>query len=120
MSTQMFQTKRCFRLAPTFSNLLLQPSTEPHTVANRRSCVNGDADKPSEPASEEGSESEGSESSGHSCRNERSVQEKLQVLAAEGLLPAVKVSWTGCGPTLTSSLCVHRALKVCGIACLCC
>uniref|UniRef100_A0A8C0R9V3 Nonsense-mediated mRNA decay factor n=1 Tax=Canis lupus familiaris TaxID=9615 RepID=A0A8C0R9V3_CANLF len=102
MSTQMFQTKRCFRLAPTFSNLLLQPSTEPHTVANRRSCVNGDADKPSEPASEEGSESEGSESSGHSCRNERSVQEKLQVLAAEGLLPAVKVflDWLRANPDL--------------------
>lgn len=43
MSTQMFQTKRCFRLAPTFSNLLLQPS-EP-----RRPCVNGDVDKPADP-----------------------------------------------------------------------
>lgn len=54
------------------------------------------------PASEEGSESEGSESSGHSCRNERSVQEKLQVLAAEGLLPAVKVflDWLRANPDL--------------------
>ncbi|XP_034865697.1 protein SMG5 isoform X1 [Mirounga leonina] len=102
MSTQMFQTKRCFRLAPTFSNLLLQPPSEPHTVASRTPCVNGDADKPSEPASEEGSESEGSESSGRSCRNERSVQEKLQVLAAEGLLPAVKVflDWLRANPDL--------------------
>jgi protein SMG5 len=49
MSTQMFQTKRCFRLAPTFSNLLLQPTTKPHTLASRRPCVNGDVDKPSEP-----------------------------------------------------------------------
>uniref|UniRef100_A0A452UVB5 Nonsense-mediated mRNA decay factor n=1 Tax=Ursus maritimus TaxID=29073 RepID=A0A452UVB5_URSMA len=102
MSTQMFQTKRCFRLAPTFSNLLLQPPSEPQTMASRGPCVNGDADKPSEPASEEGSESEGSESSGHSCRNERSVQEKLQVLAAEGLLPAVKVflDWLRANPDL--------------------
>ncbi|XP_053464278.1 nonsense-mediated mRNA decay factor SMG5 isoform X1 [Nycticebus coucang] len=102
MSTQMFQTKRCFRLAPTFSNLLLQPTTEAHTLVGRRPCVNGDIDKPSEPASEEGSESEGSECSTRSCRNERSVQEKLQVLAAEGLLPAVKVflDWLRTNPDL--------------------
>lgn len=49
MSTQMFQTKRCFRLAPTFSNLLLQPNTEPPATEGRRPCVNGDVDKPSEP-----------------------------------------------------------------------
>lgn len=49
MSTQMFQTKRCFRLAPTFSNLLLQPPAEAHAVASGRPCINGDADKPSEP-----------------------------------------------------------------------
>ncbi|XP_036298277.1 protein SMG5 isoform X5 [Pipistrellus kuhlii] len=102
MSTQMFQTKRCFRLAPTFSNLLLQPSADPHGLAGHRPCVNGDVDKPSEPASEEGSESEASESSGHSCRNERSIQEKLQVLMAEGLLPAVKVflDWLRTNPDL--------------------
>uniref|UniRef100_A0A4X1VXX5 Nonsense-mediated mRNA decay factor n=1 Tax=Sus scrofa TaxID=9823 RepID=A0A4X1VXX5_PIG len=102
MSTQMFQTKRCFRLAPTFSNLLLQPTTEAPSLASRRPCVNGDVDKPSEPASEEGSESEGSESSGRSCRNERSIQEKLQVLMAEGLLPAVKVflDWLRTNPDL--------------------
>nr|XP_023423278.1 protein SMG5 isoform X2 [Cavia porcellus] len=102
MSTQMFQTKRCFRLAPTFSNLLLQPTAAPHTLASCRPCVNGDVDKPSEPASEEGSESEGSESSGRSCRNERSLQEKLQVLTAEGLLPAVKIflDWLRTNPDL--------------------
>ncbi|XP_025234394.1 protein SMG5 [Theropithecus gelada] len=53
-------------------------------------------------SSEEGSESEGSESSGRSCRNERSIQEKLQVLMAEGLLPAVKVflDWLRTNPDL--------------------
>lgn len=102
MSTQMFQTKRCFRLAPTFSNLLLQPTTEPNSVDSHRSCVNGDVDKPLEPASEDGSESEGSESSSCSCRNERSLQEKLQALMAEGLLPAVKVflDWLRTNPDL--------------------
>lgn len=49
MSTQMFQTKRSFRLAPTFSNLLLQPSTEAHTLASRGPCVNGDVEKAVEP-----------------------------------------------------------------------
>ena len=49
MSTQMFQTKRCFRLAPTFSNLLLQPTTEAAASASLRRCVNGDVDRPSEP-----------------------------------------------------------------------
>ncbi|XP_050022388.1 nonsense-mediated mRNA decay factor SMG5 [Alexandromys fortis] len=102
MSTQMFQTKRCFRLAPTFSNLLLQPTTEPNSVDSHRLCVNGDVDKPLEPASEDGSESEGSESSSRSCRNERSLQEKLQALMAEGLLPAVKVflDWLRTNPDL--------------------
>ncbi|XP_038959682.1 nonsense-mediated mRNA decay factor SMG5 isoform X2 [Rattus norvegicus] len=102
MSTQMFQTKRCFRLAPTFSNLLLQPTAEPNSVASHRPCVNGDMEKPLEPASEDGSESEGSESSSRSCRNERSLQEKLQALMAEGLLPAVKVflDWLRTNPDL--------------------
>ncbi|XP_022346916.1 protein SMG5 isoform X3 [Enhydra lutris kenyoni] len=102
MSTQMFQTKRCFRLAPTFTNLPLRPPAEAPGGAGCRPCVNGDADKPSEPASEEGSESEGSASSGRSCRNERSVQEKLRVLAAGGLLPAVKVflDWLRANPDL--------------------
>lgn len=48
MSTQMFQSKRCFRLAPTFSNLLPQPS-EPCSPAGRGPCVNGDTDKPADP-----------------------------------------------------------------------
>lgn len=54
------------------------------------------------PASEDGSESEGSESSSRSCRNERSLQEKLQALMAEGLLPAVKVflDWLRTNPDL--------------------
>ncbi|KAL1774307.1 SMG5 isoform X1 [Sigmodon hispidus] len=63
LSTQMFQTMCCFRLAPTFSNLLLQSTTEHNSVAANRSCVNRDVDKPLGPASEDGSESEGIDSS---------------------------------------------------------
>lgn len=57
---------------------------------------------PPSPASEDGSESEGSESSGRSCPNEHSIQEKLQVLMAEGLLPAVKIflDWLRTNPDL--------------------
>lgn len=49
MSTQMFQPRRCFRLAPTFSNLLPPPAAEPHALASCRPCVNGDVDRPSDP-----------------------------------------------------------------------
>lgn len=67
------------------------------------------------PASEEGSESEGSESSGRSCRNERSIQEKLQVLVAEGLLPAVKVflDWLRTNPDLIVVCAQVRASCLC-------
>ncbi|OXB52655.1 hypothetical protein ASZ78_007998, partial [Callipepla squamata] len=48
MSTQLFQTKRCFRLAPTFSNILLKPSSELHATKGGpdcKPCVHGAADK---------------------------------------------------------------------------
>ncbi|XP_069463214.1 nonsense-mediated mRNA decay factor SMG5 [Ambystoma mexicanum] len=93
MSTQMFQTKRCFRLAPTFSNVLLKPSHD--LAADKQSAskpiVNGDVGKPTEVEPEDGSDSEDSVVSNKSCRNERSLQEKLEVIASEGLLPIVKV-----------------------------
>lgn len=50
MSTQLFQTKRCFRLAPTFSNILLKPNSEPPALKDgieSKPCVNGDLEKPS-------------------------------------------------------------------------
>lgn len=50
MSTQLFQTKRCFRLAPTFSNILLKPNCEPAVLKDgldTKPCVNGDLEKPS-------------------------------------------------------------------------
>uniref|UniRef100_A0A8C3U8K0 Nonsense-mediated mRNA decay factor n=1 Tax=Catharus ustulatus TaxID=91951 RepID=A0A8C3U8K0_CATUS len=93
MSTQLFQTKRCFRLAPTFSNILLKPNSDPAALKDgieSKPCVNGDLEKPS--LAEQGS-SAGQESisSNKSCRNERSLQEKLEIVTNEGLLLTVKV-----------------------------
>ncbi|XP_077183135.1 nonsense-mediated mRNA decay factor SMG5 [Paroedura picta] len=94
MSTQLFQTKRCFRLAPTFSNVLLKPSCEPPAqkeVADSKPCVNGDVEKSGVAEQDDASESEESVASNKSCRNERSLQEKLEIITNEGLLPTVKV-----------------------------
>uniref|UniRef100_A0A8D0GA21 Nonsense-mediated mRNA decay factor n=1 Tax=Sphenodon punctatus TaxID=8508 RepID=A0A8D0GA21_SPHPU len=96
MSTQLFQTKRCFRLAPTFSNVLLKPNHEPAApkeAVDSKPCVNGDLEKPvlAEQVSDDLSDSEDSICSSKSCRNERSLQEKLEILTSEGLLLTVKV-----------------------------
>ncbi|XP_074836886.1 nonsense-mediated mRNA decay factor SMG5 isoform X1 [Carettochelys insculpta] len=94
MSTQLFQTKRCFRLAPTFSNVLLKPAPEPAAlkeVVDSKPCINGDVEKPNFHEQDDLSDSEESISSNKSCRNERSLQEKLEIITNEGLLPTVKV-----------------------------
>uniref|UniRef100_A0A0B8RUC8 Nonsense-mediated mRNA decay factor n=1 Tax=Philothamnus irregularis TaxID=1899461 RepID=A0A0B8RUC8_9SAUR len=96
MSTQLFQTKRCFRLAPTFSNVLLKPGCGPPAPKEAagdggKPCVNGDVERSAAPEPDDVSESEESISSSRSCRNERSLQEKLEIISAEGLLPTVKV-----------------------------
>ncbi|XP_043358019.1 protein SMG5 isoform X1 [Dermochelys coriacea] len=94
MSTQLFQTKRCFRLAPTFSNVLLKPTHEPAAlkeVVDSKPCVNGDMEKPGFPEQDDLSDSEESITSNKSCRNERSLQEKLEIITNEGLLPTVKM-----------------------------
>ncbi|XP_075580446.1 nonsense-mediated mRNA decay factor SMG5 isoform X4 [Pelecanus crispus] len=94
MSTQLFQTKRCFRLAPTFSNILLKPNSEPPLLKDgieSKPCVNGDLEKPSLAEQDDVSDSEESISSNKSCRNERSLQEKLEIVTNEGLLLTVKV-----------------------------
>ncbi|XP_067425507.1 nonsense-mediated mRNA decay factor SMG5 [Emydura macquarii macquarii] len=94
MSTQLFQTKRCFRLAPTFSNVLVKPTHEPAALkeaVDSKPCVNGDVEKPGFAGQDDLSDSEESISSNKSCRNERSLQEKLEIITNEGLLPTVKV-----------------------------
>ncbi|XP_053134220.1 nonsense-mediated mRNA decay factor SMG5 [Hemicordylus capensis] len=95
MSTQLFQTKRCFRLAPTFSNVLLKPNCEAPAqkeAGGGKPCVNGGVVEKSDGAEQDDvSESEESVCSNKSCRNERSLQEKLEIITHEGLLPTVKV-----------------------------
>ncbi|XP_074020528.1 nonsense-mediated mRNA decay factor SMG5 isoform X2 [Numenius arquata] len=94
MSTQLFQTKRCFRLAPTFSNILLKPNSDPPVLKDgleNKPCVNGDLEKPGLADQDDVSDSEESISSNKSCRNERSLQEKLEIVTNEGLLLTVKV-----------------------------
>lgn len=46
MSSQLFQAKRCFRLAPTFSNVLLRPSHTSNTASD--SVPSHEATPPSE------------------------------------------------------------------------
>lgn len=94
MSTQLFQTKRCFRLAPTFSNILLKPSGEQPASKGGlegKPCINGDVEKPGLAEQDNVSDSEESVLSTKSCRNERSLQEKLEIVSNEGLLLTVKV-----------------------------
>uniref|UniRef100_A0A8C6NLQ0 Nonsense-mediated mRNA decay factor n=1 Tax=Nothobranchius furzeri TaxID=105023 RepID=A0A8C6NLQ0_NOTFU len=85
MSSQLFQAKRCFRLAPTFSNMLLRPQAS----ASSTFCVHvmfvsflpADTD----------SDSEGSQRSTQSARSEKTLLEKLEILTNQGLMQVVKV-----------------------------
>lgn len=95
LSSQMFQPKRCFRLAPTFSNVLVRapPEQQAPTTPGQpdRPCVNGLEQGPGPTEHDGGSDSEASEGSNKSVHKEKSSLEKLQVLASEGLLTTVKV-----------------------------
>lgn len=93
MSTQMFQTKRCFRLAPTFTNVFVKPSSEPaaYSAKDQVPLVNGDVEKPNPAEQVEISDSEESVESSKSCHNERTLQERLEVITGEGLLATVKI-----------------------------
>uniref|UniRef100_A0A673B4Y1 Nonsense-mediated mRNA decay factor n=1 Tax=Sphaeramia orbicularis TaxID=375764 RepID=A0A673B4Y1_9TELE len=71
MSSQLFQAKRCFRLAPTFSNVLLRP----------QGSSLSDLD----------SDSEGSQHSSESVPSEKTLLEKLEILTNQGLIQVVKV-----------------------------
>ncbi|XDV40882.1 hypothetical protein PO909_009880 [Leuciscus waleckii] len=105
MSSQLFQAKRCFRLAPTFSNVLLRPAaatnptpdsnpapiqeatppageTPKHTSAE---IANGTNDKDPD------SDSEGSVHSNQSLPTEKTLSERLEILTNQGLIQVVKV-----------------------------
>lgn len=109
MSSQLFQAKRCFRLAPTFSNMLLRPQASsssatptptdtstppsqetPPPLAESLSDVN--------PATANGttendldSDTEGSQHSSQSVPSEKTLLEKLEILTNQGLIQVVKV-----------------------------
>lgn len=107
MSSQLFQSKRCRRLAPTFSNLLLKPQpTPPPSVPTPAPQSDTAAPVPDKtPAQEEvsctangtsdndfDSDSEGSQQSAHSpTPNEKTPLEKMEILTNQGLLQVVKV-----------------------------
>ncbi|XP_063802961.1 nonsense-mediated mRNA decay factor SMG5 isoform X2 [Pseudophryne corroboree] len=93
MSTQMFQTKRCFRLAPTFTNVFVKPVAElvAPSSTEKEPLVNGDVENTNNMEQGEISDSEGSIVSNKSGHNERTLQEKLEVITSEGLLASVKI-----------------------------
>ncbi|OCT69448.1 protein SMG5 [Xenopus laevis] len=93
MSSQMFQSKRSFRLAPTFTNVLLKPAAEPANPTSEAPTplVNGDVEKQNSVEQEDGSDSEESMLSSKSCRNEKTLQERLEIITSEGLLVTVKI-----------------------------
>ncbi|XP_056141944.1 nonsense-mediated mRNA decay factor SMG5 [Lampris incognitus] len=113
MSSQLFQSKRCFRLAPTFSNVLLRPQgssssgnlTPTPTDASDTPIPSQETPPPPvyspcdvNPSTPNGtnqndldSDSEGSQHSNQSVHSEKTLPEKLEILTNQGLLQVVKV-----------------------------
>ncbi|XP_071378079.1 nonsense-mediated mRNA decay factor SMG5 [Centroberyx affinis] len=111
MSSQLFQAKRCFRLAPTFSNVLLRPpgsssSGNPTPTPTDTSATTsqetppppGDSPCDMSPGTANGtneneldSDSEGSQHSNQSVRSEKTLSERLEILTNQGLIQVVKV-----------------------------
>ncbi|KAJ0066685.1 hypothetical protein NL108_017875 [Boleophthalmus pectinirostris] len=109
MSSQLFQAKRCFRLAPTFSiQLLKSPGTPapkaPTTTTPHR--ARPPSQEPTPPQEGEGvgtangtsdtdfeSDSEGSQQNTATSPtpNEKSLLEKMEILTNQGLIQVVKV-----------------------------
>lgn len=111
MSSQLFQAKRCFRLAPTFSNVLLRPQFSPSSGCSTPAQTNVSAVPSQEPPpphedspcnlnpstangtseNDFDSDSEGSQHSTPSVPNEKTLSEKLEILTNQGLIQVVKV-----------------------------
>ncbi|XP_026083420.1 protein SMG5-like isoform X2 [Carassius auratus] len=105
MSSQLFQAKRCFRLAPTFSNVLLRPAAPTNPIPDSNPAPVQEAPPPTgeiprsmSPEIANGtndndpdSESEGSEHSNHSLHSEKTLSERLEILTNQGLIQVVKV-----------------------------
>ncbi|CDQ69685.1 unnamed protein product [Oncorhynchus mykiss] len=110
MSSQLFQAKRCFRLAPTFSNVLLRPhssSTNPTPTDPDASSTTPSQETPPPPGdspcdagpgtangtndNEVDSDSECSVHSNQSVHSEKTLSERLEILTNQGLIQVVKV-----------------------------
>uniref|UniRef100_A0A672JZY1 Nonsense-mediated mRNA decay factor n=1 Tax=Sinocyclocheilus grahami TaxID=75366 RepID=A0A672JZY1_SINGR len=103
MSSQLFQAKRCFRLAPTFSNVLLHPAAPTNPVPESNPAPvqeatphTGEIPQSMSPEIANGtndndSDSEGSEHSNHSFHSEKTLSERLVILTNQGLIQVVKV-----------------------------
>uniref|UniRef100_A0A3B4G6U2 Nonsense-mediated mRNA decay factor n=1 Tax=Pundamilia nyererei TaxID=303518 RepID=A0A3B4G6U2_9CICH len=106
MSSQLFQAKRCFRLAPTFSNMLLRPhaSSSPSIPTPTDSSAPPSqetpppppppplpGDSPCEMNPDLDSDSEGSQHSTESVHSEKTLLEKLEIMTNQGLIQVVKV-----------------------------
>uniref|UniRef100_A0A8D0CLT8 Nonsense-mediated mRNA decay factor n=1 Tax=Scleropages formosus TaxID=113540 RepID=A0A8D0CLT8_SCLFO len=90
MSSQLFQAKRCFRLAPTFSNMLLHPQPAPQPIPDSSASEEMKAPQAGVPPEDE-SDSESSVHSNQSCRSEKTLSERLEILTNQGLILVVKV-----------------------------
>ncbi|XP_076869079.1 nonsense-mediated mRNA decay factor SMG5 [Brachyhypopomus gauderio] len=105
MSSQLFQAKRCFRLAPTFSNVLLRPPNVPNPTPDSDPAPSNEdtpppGDTPSSATAEIAngtndndveSDTEGSEHSNQSFHSEKTLSERLEILTNQGLIQVVKV-----------------------------
>ncbi|XP_051576008.1 nonsense-mediated mRNA decay factor SMG5-like [Myxocyprinus asiaticus] len=105
MSSQLFQAKRCFRLAPTFSNVLLRPPATINPTPDPNPAPSQEVlPPPGETASNISPEiangtndndpdcdSEGSEHSNQSFHSEKTLSERLKILTNQGLIQIVKV-----------------------------
>ncbi|XP_072917459.1 nonsense-mediated mRNA decay factor SMG5 [Hemitrygon akajei] len=93
LSSQMFQPKRCFRLAPTFTNVMVRAPAENQAPATQQEkpCANGVLQSPGVTEHDTGSDSEASDASNKSLRREKTPLEKLEILSHEGLLTTVKI-----------------------------
>uniref|UniRef100_A0A8C2G6T2 Nonsense-mediated mRNA decay factor n=1 Tax=Cyprinus carpio TaxID=7962 RepID=A0A8C2G6T2_CYPCA len=91
MSSQLFQAKRCFRLAPTFSNVLLRPAAPTNPIPDSNPSILIKLRIFDLSYADPDSDSEGSEHSNHSLHSEKTLSERLDILTNQGLIQVVKV-----------------------------
>uniref|UniRef100_A0A667WZE6 Nonsense-mediated mRNA decay factor n=1 Tax=Myripristis murdjan TaxID=586833 RepID=A0A667WZE6_9TELE len=90
MSSQLFQAKRCFRLAPTFSNMLLRPQGSSSSGNPTPTPTDASATTSQETPPPPG-DSPCSQHSNQSVRSEKTLSERLEILTKQGLIQVVKV-----------------------------